>query len=275
MRKNLAVDIPKDAETEVDRIRGLKKSIFTRTRIATLCLVMVLGLSVSGTLAFESWVGNTTPNRGNWADVDIHIVEEVNGGQMIDENASNVSFGYGMKKVKFKRDDLGTEYPDKLRVSFVPEMQKTQARPTGETTGSAAMTVSVPLADENTNNADMYGKIEDGTQLVTDEDGNVTNGVTSKYIRYGNLVLWLNSDELTNWSYENGAFTYTKGTGSTQGTLSRNEETGYLLMGVDWADNVKELAGTVAISDAEKQYSVKLNVILDAIQYDANAASWS
>ena len=63
MKKNLAVDVPRDAETEVNRIRGLKKSIFTRTRIACLCLVMVLALSVSSTLAYEKWSGNATPNR--------------------------------------------------------------------------------------------------------------------------------------------------------------------------------------------------------------------
>ena len=126
MRKNLAVDIPKDAETEVDRIRGLKKSIFTRTRIATLCLVMVVALSVTGTLAFESWTGNATPNRGNLGKVEVKIGERV--GLSTAQSASawdkdnDYSYGIGNKVVCFKAPSDRNEVTEDVTVSIVPEV---------------------------------------------------------------------------------------------------------------------------------------------------------
>ena len=272
MRKNMEIDVPKDADTEVQRVRGLKKSIFTRTRIATLSLVLVLALSVSSTLAFEKWTGNQTPNRVNNGDVDIHIVEEVNGAAVAADNGrSDVSFGYGNKKVKIKRGDLQlvNEYPDKVRVSFIPELQKSVKDPNAAADATSVETklVSVPFSEEWTTTAP--AGIQSGTRIVsTDADGNVTESVADqKYIRYGDLVLWLNNAEVGNWSYSDGAFTYIK-SDDGDAYLSRGEETGFLLMGVDWADKVQGL--TCSLSDTEKEsYKVKLNVIADAIQASA------
>ena len=126
MKKNLAVDVPRDAETEVDRIRGLKKSIFTRTRIACLCLVMVLALSVSSTLAFEKYSGNATPNRGFLGKVELKIGERVGAGTAQTTSAwntdGNYDYGLGNKVICVKAPDSVDELGEEVTVSIVPEV---------------------------------------------------------------------------------------------------------------------------------------------------------
>ena len=123
MKKNLAVDVPRDAETEVDRIRGLKKSIFTRTRIACLCLVMVLALSVSSTLAYEKWSGNATPNRGYYADTELIIGEGLNGNAIsytVSETGNDVTQGASNKKVRVKMANKPNIVDSYVTVALVP-----------------------------------------------------------------------------------------------------------------------------------------------------------
>ena len=248
MKKNLEIDIPKDSDTEVQRIRGLRKSIFTRTRIALLCFVLVMSLTVAGTLAYRQWSGNQTPNRNVPADVNIHIVEDVNGQELNEDEGSNaVIFGYGRKQVKLTTGSLKNEYDKKARVSFIPQLETSINNPTTDGTPST-QTVSVPFSE----------KWSDGVQK-----GNDSDGVERTYVRYGNLVFWLNPDYASKWTYSDGTFTYKE-------NLGVEDETEYLLMGVDWADKLEG----VTLTDADKNYTVKVNVIAEAIQENATG-TWA
>jgi hypothetical protein len=223
MKKNLAVDVPRDAETEIQRVRGLRASIFTRTRIALLCFVMVVTLSVvGGTLAFEKYSGNATPNRGTEGDVDVHIVENVNNTiDTTDTNQTEVTFGTDTKKVKLK---AGTD-PDvanqKVRVSFVP--QRVAA------TYEASNRIANAFLDEDWS-----------ATPATDDDG--------PYVQYGEFKLYIDANWAEKWDYNNGTFTYKQ-------SLNSGEETSYLLLGVkltsgeETAEGVKVNVIAEAIQD--------------------------
>ena len=239
MRKNLAVDIPKDADTEVQRVRGLKKSIFTRTRIALLCLVMVISLSVVGTFAYEKWNGNTVPNRTNSSDVELHIVENINGGAtaITDQDQTGVNMGYGNKKVyvqvgqdENKEKNRG---PEKVRVSFIPECESAEYE-------------GANVAIDETNAAGKWGEV------LTDTSGH-------KYISNDVLKLYIADDYSSKWDYDgDGTFTY-------KTALKTNEKTETLLYGVDF----------VNASDKDNYGGVKVNVIADAIQETAADEVWT
>ena len=239
MRKNLAVDIPVDAETEVQRVRGLKKSIFTRTRIALLCLVMVISLSVVGTFAYEKWSGNTVPNRTNSSDVELHIVESINGATAVsDTDGTGVELGYGKKQVylqvgqdKNKEKNRG---PEKVRVSFIPEC---------ESNDYAGANVAI----DETNASGKWGEIK------TEE------GTNYKYISNDVLKLYITSNYDEKWDYDgDGTFTY-------KTSLKTDDKTEVLLQGVDF----------VNAADKDNYAGVKVNVIADAIQESAASQVWT
>ena len=225
MRKNLAIDVPRDAETEINRVRGLKPSIFTRTRIALLCLVMVVALSIAGTFAFEKWTGNSTPNRGTEGDVDVHIVENVNNTlDTTDTNGVNVSFGTNTKKVKLKAGSDQNITNQKVRVAFVPQ----RAGVTDTTSGRSANT----FLDEDWS-----------AMPVTDEDGT--------YVQYAEFKLYIDSNWAQKWDYSNGTFTYKESLGS-------GEETDYLLYGVKLSSGEETAEGVKVNVIAE---SIQANAV--------------
>lgn len=220
MKKNLEIDVPRDADTEVHRFRGLKKSIFLRTRIALLSLVLVMAFSVVGTYAYLQWTGNQTPNRTSTGEVEINVVESINGGaEVTNTNQTEVTFGTDTKKVKFKAGTAENRVPEKLRVTFVPEVERTSNA-----------------------GANAFVAEDWATAPVTD--------ATGTYVKYGIFKLYLNSAWATDWTYSDGTFTYSK-------TLKKDQETPYLLMGVE-VDVPEE--------DKDQYGAVKVNVIADVIQ---------
>ena len=216
MRKNLQVEVPRGAHAEVQRKRGLKKSIFTRTRIAVLSLILVLSLSVTGTLAYLQWTANQTPNRSTVGEVELHIVENVNTSTTaVTDTDSNTNFGTGNKVVKLKAGTAANRVPEKVRVTFVPEVQYKDG-------------------DGNTLNANVA--------MAEDWSADATTDTSGTYFTYGLLKFYVNADWKDKWDYSDGTFTY-------KTTLGKGEETENLLLGVDYvtasdADNY----GTVKVN---------------------------
>ena len=237
MRKNLEIDVPKDAETEVQRVRGLKKSIFTRTRIALLSLVLVLALSVATTYAYISWTANQTPNRASAGEIDFSIVETVNGGteEKVNAGQTDVEYGVGNKQVKLRASDNVDIASQRVRVSFIPVQQREVDKDKGYV-------------------ADVYMNEEwsaPKTATVTGDDDVET---TYTYIECGDIKLYIANNWADDWTYDSGTFTYKK-------SLEQGQETPYLLLGMESSTNGK--------GDTEK-----IHVIAEAIQ-ENTSGTWA
>ena len=227
MKKNLAVDVPRDAETEVNRIRGLKKSIFTRTRIACLCLVMVLALSVSSTLAFEKWSGNATPNAGWMSYVKLRIGESSTGDVVFDKDGT-YGGGYGGKNVEIYAGTSEATLPMTVWVSLVPELESKQYKNT----------------DDDTITGGLASMAQDWSNIHTD------TSTGHQYIETAAVKVWLADGWSDKWSFGGGIFKYNE-------VLKKGEQTGLLVAGV-------ELQDTVNRSDYQ---SIKLKVIAKGVEY--------
>ena len=243
MKKNLAVDVPRDAETEVDRIRGLKKSIFTRTRIACLCLVMVLALSVSSTLAYEKWSGNATPNRGTFADVNIKIGEKTSisaadSTYKYDSEAEGTySYGKNNKVVRITASNQPNEVESNVFLTIVPEV---------ESKGYTTTTSTDPLS---------------GALLTFDEELSAPTYEGGEwYMQTSVLRVYLNNDWQSKWSYitNKGVFQY-------KTPLAKGESTDYLVRGVVLQDEV----------NASDYKSVKVTVIAKGVAISIDNTSGS
>ena len=230
MKKNLEIDVPKDAETEVQRVRGLKKSIFMRTRIALLSLVLVLGLSVASTFAYYSWTANQTPNRASAGEIGFSIVENNNESETetINTNATGVYYGSGNKKVKLRADDSVDIAKQRVRVSFLPE-RVSKERDETETTAYASEYL----------NGDWSASVQE-----TKDD---SDNVTAAWIECDDIKLYINPEWSKEWTYSGGSFTRIE-------SLERGKDTGVLLLGME-------------MLTANSSYQeVKVNVIAEAIQ---------
>ena len=217
MKKNLAVDVPRDAETEVDRIRGLKKSIFTRTRIACLCLVMVLALSVSSTLAYEKWSGNATPNRtGGMVDVSLKIGERKSADSTtITYEDGNFDYGKDSKYVRIEMSDKLTEADARVAVSILLELKSKNYRNSDNTLVTAEDAYVAYNGD--------WSSVKQETQ---DEAG---AGKTRRYYVETSVArIYLADDYASNWIYANGVFEYNKTLG--KGAKSADLVTGIMLL---------------------------------------------
>lgn len=238
MKRKLEVDIPKCDHAEVDRKRSLKSSLFTRTRIAALSLCLILALSVTGTLAFLSYTANQTPNRVSTGEVELHIVEDVgnaSGGAtaVVDQDQSGVYYARGNKKVRVFAGTAANRVDEKVRVSFVPEIES-------KTYSGANM-----LLSENWTNTALGENATDGKYLLL---------TTTTSTGSGKIKLLLANDWDTYWDYSDGTFTY-------KDTLGKGEATTYLLEGVNLDGDSSVLYG-----------NVKINVIASAIQEGATDA---
>ena len=237
MRKQrLNIDIPKNSNAEITREHNLKDPIFNRTRIAALCLVLLIALCVGGTLAYLTWTSNQTSNRTDLGSVEIEIVEtnkvgttsttvdtsNTNAGE---ETKGNSEGGRDTKVVKVKSDDDDNRVEEAVRVMFVPELESKQ------TEGA------------NIASTEYWGK---GVQ------GNSTDGY---YVETDVLKLWLADDWADNWSYDNGAFYYKK-------VLKGNTTTPELLKGVTLQDSANK-------SDYA---SIKVRVVAEALQIEPEDA---
>jgi hypothetical protein len=199
MKKNLEINVPRHAQTEVQREQNLKNNIFNKTRIATLSLILVVSLSVAGTLAYVTHTTNQTPNRATDGEIDIHIVENLNGGDEVLDTDSTFELGTTSKLVWVRSADTDSQVPSKVRISFMPQVKSKDA----------------------TNASVSFG--ESWSALKTD-----ANGV---YISTDLLKLYINSNYADYWDYADGAFT-------SKGKIEKGQTTPYLLEGVTMADGI-------------------------------------
>lgn len=246
MRKNLAVDIPIDAETEVQRIRGLKKNIFTETRIALMCLVLVVALTVTGTFANDykiaEYTGNETPNRTSDGVIELKIVESINGGpEVVDQDIDNVPEGEQKKKVKIRTGTEVNRAPEIVHVSFVPQVYMNFA---------ATVDPEDPPEASKTGESNVAFN-ETWSKILYDGD--------KPYIETDLVKLYLDADELKYWTYNNGTFTHKE-------ALERGQETGYLLTGVVAGDLLNDATSGSSRADYG---AIKVNVIAEAVQESA------
>ena len=174
-RKNLEVEVPNSKPAELVRERSLRKPIFTRTRIVTLSLILVLSLSIAGTLAYLTYTTNQTPNRVNEGTVGLIIVE--NGTDQT-TGANTVDQGAGNKEVQVKSEDNINRADELVRISFLPEVQ--------DADGLGSLAIS-----------------ENWSAPQVDSSGNY-------YIQTDVIKLNLASDWQSYYKYRDGAFYYYK-----------------------------------------------------------------
>ena len=203
MKNKLHFDIPKKSNVDVIRKHDLKNSIFTRTRIALLCLVLLTALCITGTLAYLTWTSNQTPNRVTDGDLEMHIVENTTLSSTTTESIdSGATFtaGLGAKKVKVRSGDDVNRVNELVRVTFLPVVKS-----------KTYSTANVAFG-------------ETWSEVKTDSSSNA-------YIETSLVKLYINPNWATNWTYADGTFTY-------KTSLERGADTEELLYGVTMADGV-------------------------------------
>lgn len=202
-----------------------------------MALVMVLSLSISGTLAYLTYNANAAPNRLTVAqDVGVQIVETTNYAgasysddkKFHDETSDNASAN---------KADLGAGNKD---------ASLTTERVDGKATGTQAMRVTVlpeaELLDEDGTTVLGNAFLEENWSAPT-QDGN------SKWCMSNNLFkVYLADDWQSHYVYVDGAFVYNK-------TLGKGETAETLVTGSDWVGTAQERLN---------YGTIKINVIADA-----------
>ena len=217
-----------------------------RTRVAVLSLVMVLSLSISGTLAYLTYKANAAPNRLTVAQgVGVQIVETTNyGGESYSvaqkfhdatqdnksENKADVGNGNKQASLTTERVDEKATGPEIMRVTVLPEAE---------------------LLDED-------GTTVLGNAFLEEDWSTPTQDENSKWCMSNNLFkVYLADDWQTHYVYVDGAFVYNK-------VLSTTGTTETLVTGVDWKGSV----------DERKSYgTIKANVNADATASSGDAVS--
>ena len=233
MPKNLNIEIPKDAETEIVNKKAMRSSVFMRTRIAALSLILVLALgAVGATQAYIQWTANQTPNRGTNSRIGIRIGEKT----AVDADAVYDTDG---------EYDLGLD----KKVVFVEAED-------GPTDLSGTVTVSVvPIAESNTYADNNGNKLSDGYQAFAEEwsalKQETIDGVEWDYIETTLMKVYHAQGWSNNWTFQknNGIFKYNK-------PLARGEKTDDLISGVVMQDTVNK----------STYKSIKLSVIARTVQ---------
>lgn len=216
-KNEMDLELPRKSNGEIVRVQSLRKPVFTRTRIMALALALIVCLSITGTLAYLAWTTNQTPNRAVTGEVELHIVEKVNDSteEFTDTN-KEFSLGTTTKKVAIKAGTAANRVPEKVRVTFIPEVQ------------SSDYAAAVAFNEANTTSS-TWGEI------VIDTSGT--------YIKTDMLRLYINPDYATYWTYSDGTFT-------SNSTLKYGEQTPDLLYGVTMADGstTNTAYGTVTVN---------------------------
>ena len=233
MRKHLEVDIPKDAEAEVENVKQLRASVFTRTRIAALSFLLVLALgAVGATHAFVQFTANQSPNRDTVARISVRIGEKASlDAATVYDEGGEYALGLNNKVVFVEAGDAPTELKGTVTVSIIPEVEsKTFANNAGET-------------------------VSDGYQAFAQEwsalKQETIDGVEWDYIETSIVKVYLAQGWSNNWTFQknNGIFKYNK-------ALEPGEKTDNLISGVAMQDTVNK--------DTYK--SVKLSVLARTVQ---------
>ena len=187
-QKGLVVDNPDTKNAEIKRIHSPRNMLFTRTRICVLTFALVLALGVLGSFAYLTYTANQTPNRANVGDIQLHIVENINGAtaEVIDTDAS-FNAGLKTKQVKLRAGTDPNKEPEYVRVTFLPK-------------AASASNANVNVA---------FGESW-STTPATDSNGT--------YISTDILKLYINPSYSDYWTYSDGTFT-------SKSTLKRGETT--------------------------------------------------
>ena len=246
-KKKIGFILPKHSKVHVVREHALRSPVFVQTRILAFCffLTLVTGC-VAGTMAYMSYTGNQTPNRGSVGDLDIVIGEAINGPadgttatfDFSGEDQTSVASGFDNKRVKIKVSKNTNMVNSRIQVSFVLLLasnkftENTKDWPTDSTEDELGYTVF----------NQKWGEIKS-----VYEDGYLKN-----YIETDVAKIYLDEDYASAWEYDdNGVFT-------TKRTYGKGETTPELLSGLDLTDNT-----------TSKEYKdFKVQVIAQAINED-------
>ncbi len=239
-KKKIGFILPKHSKVHVVREHALRSPVFVQTRILAFCffLTLVTGC-VAGTLAYMSYTGNQTPNRGSVGDLNIVIGEALNGAAEFDftgEDQTDVASGFDNKRVKIKVSKNTNMVNSRIQVSFV---------------------LLVASNKFTTNTSDWEGSTDELAYTVFNQKWGTVNtvyedGYLKNYIETDVAKIYLDENWSDNWTYDNnGVFTSKK-------TYGKGETTPELLSGLDLTDNT-----------TSKEYKdFKVQVIAQAINED-------
>lgn len=200
--RDLELDIPRDKNAEVIRERSTRKSLYFRLRVAAYTVLIVLGLSVTGTYAYLSYTANQNANRATKGEVEVDIYENGTTDADIYDGTHTVGVGPLGKMVLLGNDKDENRVDELVRVTFVPEVS---------TKDDAAVNVFMDQAWPSAG-------------PITNSDGTCT-------ITLGLVTLYFNPDWASSWYYQDGTFYYKK-------VLEPACQTPYLLYGADWTSGV-------------------------------------
>ena len=181
MKNRLEIEVDKHADTEVIREKKLKNPLFTRVRILTSVLILLIA-AIGGTLAYLAWSGNQTPNRMTNGEIGVQIVEN---GTVMSVDTNTVSAGIGNKVVALRSNYAANRRDEVVRCTFLPEIQSHEKDSSGKSLGAA-----------------VYA--EDWSTIKNDS----TAGLD--YIETDVVRLYLVSGWSDNWLYKDGMFYYKK-----------------------------------------------------------------
>ena len=217
------LDIPRNTNADLTRVRSLRTPVFTRTRIMVLALALVAALSISGTLAYLAWTTNQTPNRVTMGTAELKIGERATAtAEYTYDTDGEYKFGTDTKRVLVTAGKATTQHDINVTVSLVPQVETKNVKNTdGEAVG------------------DVMGMFDqDWSSIFTDSDGRnyIETTVMRVYLADGWSEKWTRNQD--------GTFTYNE-------ALKAGESTSELVSGVVLRD-------TVNASDYE---SIRLGVV--------------
>ena len=233
MAKNINIEVPKETETEVVNKKSIRSTVFTRTRIAALSLILVLALgAVGATNAYLQWTANQSPNRGTSAKVSIKIGEKASlDAEAVYDTDGEYDLGLNKKVVFVEADDGPTDLAGTVTVSVIPE------------------------AESKTYSSNDGALLADGYQTFAQEWSTLKqetiDGVEWDYIETTLMKVYLAQGWSTNWTFQknNGIFKYNK-------TLEPGEKTDDLISGVVLQDTVNK----------DTYRNIKLSVLARTVQ---------
>ena len=222
-RTEMDLDIPRNTNADLTRVRSLRTPVFTRTRIMVLALALVAALSISGTLAYLAWTTNQTPNRVTMGTAELKIGERATAtAEYTYDTDGEYKFGTDTKRVLVTAGKATTQHDINVTVSLVPQVETKNVKNTdGEAVG------------------DVMGMFDqDWSSISTDSDDRnyIETTVMRVYLADGWSEKWTRNQD--------GTFTYNE-------ALKAGESTSELVSGVVLRD-------TVNASDYE---SIRLGVV--------------
>ena len=222
-RTEMDLDIPRNTNADLTRVRSLRTPVFTRTRIMVLALALVAALSISGTLAYLAWTTNQTPNRVTMGTAELKIGERATAtAEYTYDTDGGYKFGTDTKRVLVTAGKATTQHDINVTVSLVPQVETKNVKDTdGEAVG------------------DVMGMFDqDWSSISTDSDDRnyIETTVMRVYLADGWSEKWTRNQD--------GTFTYNE-------ALKAGESTSELVSGVVLRD-------TVNASDYE---SIRLGVV--------------